>query len=248
MILAILQARVCSTRLPQKVLLPILGKPMLVHQIERALRATLLDQLLVATSLDTSDDAIENLCRASGIECFRGSHADVLDRYYRAAQVFHPEYVVRLTGDCPLIDPQVIDSVVTFCLEGGYDYASNTIEPTYPDGLDTEVFRISCLTKAWHEAELPSDREHVTPFIWRQPDFFRIGSFRGDANLSGLRWTVDEAIDFELVKTIYEALYPTNPFFAMQDIVRYLELHPDISSVNSRIPRNAGYTLSLSNN
>jgi len=165
MILAILQARVSSTRLPGKVLKPILGMPMLLRQIERVKQAKLIEQLLVATSDDKSDDPIEQLCRENDIACFRGSLDDVLDRFYQAAKPYQPDHIVRLTGDCPLIDPQLIDEVVVFCLSGDYDYVSNAFEPTYPDGLDVEVFRFPCLQQAWEEAELPSEREHVTLFI-----------------------------------------------------------------------------------
>lgn len=245
MILGILQARTSSSRLPQKVLKPILGKPMLTREIERIRQARLIDRLLVATSDDPSDDPIQDLCNKSDTGCFRGEMDDVLDRFYKAALTFLPEYVVRLTGDCPLSDPEIIDQVVRFCVEGRYDYASNTLEPTYPDGLDVEVFRFSCLKQAWEEAELFSQREHVTPFIWQQPERFKIGSFKNEIDLSFLRWTVDEALDYELVKIIYEQLYPVNPHFGTRDVLELIELIPELKTMNTMYKRNEGFVKSL---
>lgn len=245
MILAILQARVSSSRLPGKVLMPLLGVPMLLREIERIGRASLIDQLLVATSNDASDDPISRLCRDNGILCYRGSLEDVLDRYYQAAKLSSPEHVVRLTGDCPLIDPEVIDQVARFYLDGAYDYASNTVTPTFPDGLDVEVFRFSCLEDAWREANLPSQHEHVTPFIHRQPERFKIGCFKQEPDLSRLRWTVDEAEDFEFVKQVYEALYRDNPAFVMDDVLHLLKSRPELLAINARFQRNEGYQKSL---
>lgn len=245
MIAAILQARVSSTRLPGKALLPVLGVPMILRQIERIRRAQAIDRLLLATSTNTSDDPLEVLCREHGVTCFRGSLEDVLDRFYRAVVLLKPDHVVRLTGDCPLCDPVLIDQVIGFHLTGGFDYASNTVEPTYPDGLDVEVIRFDCLAGAWSEARLPSDREHVTPYIWRQPDRFHIGSFKGDDDLSRLRWTVDEAEDLDLVTRIYEALYPGNPQFGTADILDYLRDHPGLTEINRHYRRNEGLQKSL---
>jgi len=245
MIVAILQVRVSSSRLPNKVLKPILGKPMLTLQLERVQRSTMLDQLVVATSLDDSDDNLESLCKEFDIPCFRGSLEDVLDRFYQAAVQYQPEHVVRLTGDCPLADPVVIDQVVEFYLQENFDYASNTLEPTFPDGLDVEVFRFSVLEQAWQEAELPSQREHVTPFIHTQPDRFRLGSFKGDVDLSTLRWTVDELEDFELVCRIYEELYPNTPNFTTDDVLELLKRRPELQTINIHFTRNEGFQKSL---
>ena len=245
MILGVLQARVSSTRLPGKVLMPILGEPMLLRQIERVRRATRIGRLLVATSSDPSDDAIEKLCRDNEVSLFRGSLDDVLDRFYRAAIPIAPDHVVRLTGDCPLADPELIDQVISFYLDGGFDYASNVVVPTFPDGLDVEVFRFSCLEQAWKEADLPSQREHVTPFIHRQPGRFRIGSFRGEKDLSGLRWTVDGPEDFELVTEIYASLYPGNRAFTTKDIFDLLGMRPELATLNACYGRNEGMNKSL---
>ncbi len=245
MILAILQARVSSTRLPGKVLKPILGQPMLLQQIGRVRRATRIDRLVVATSLDIFDDPIEQLCRENNLECFRGSLEDVLDRLYQAAKPFRPDHVVRLTGDCPLSDPDLIDQIVEYHLKNQFDYTSNAIQPTYPDGLDMEIFRFSCLETAWKEAVLPSQREHVTPFIHQQPDRFKIGHFKGPVDLSMLRWTVDEPADFDLVTRIYEAIYPGNPNFTTADILAFLDRNPALKTVNTHHERNEGLQKSL---
>jgi spore coat polysaccharide biosynthesis protein SpsF len=244
-VLAVLQARTTSRRLPQKVLLPLAGKPMLARQIERIRRARYIDELLVATSVDPSDDSLETLCEREAVACFRGSLDDVLDRFYRAAATRSPEHVVRLTGDCPLTDPAVIDQTIELYLQGGFDYASNALEPTFPDGLDVEVFRFACLEAAWRDAKSLAQREHVTLFIYQNPDRFRTGCYRNKTNLAQLRWTVDEPQDYEFVKQVYEALYPANPHFTMHDVLRFSAQHPEASAVNRGIERNEGLARAL---
>ena len=219
--------------------------PMLSRQIERLKQVQKIDKLVIATSTESSEDAIEILCAEQGVACFRGNLNDVLDRFYQAAQVFKPAHVVRLTADCPLTDPALIDDVLQFYLDGDYDYAGNSIEATFPDGLDVEVFRFSCLERAWQEANLPSQREHVTPFIHQQPDCFKIAHYKNSSDLSHLRWTVDEPKDYELVTMIYEALYPNNPNFATQDILRLLDERPELTHWNTQFQRNEGYLKSL---
>lgn len=246
MILGILQARTSSSRLPGKVLLPIVGRPMLALQIERMLRARRVDRWVLATSTNAEDDALEGIARSAGVDCFRGSLDDVLDRFYRAAERYAPEHVVRTTGDCPLFDPEVLDVGIAAYLSSGVDYLSNCVEATYPDGLDYEVFRFSALEEAWKEARLPSQREHVTPFINRQPDRFSVKHFRNPAgDFSSLRWTVDQPEDLPLVRSVYEALYASNPQFGLNDVLRYLESRPTLSEANSGVKRNEGYQLSL---
>jgi glutamate-1-semialdehyde 2,1-aminomutase len=244
-ILAILQARVTSSRLPGKVLKPIMGRPMLALQIERVLQAKKIDQLIIATSNDPNDDELDTLCRKINVPCYRGSLNDVLDRFYQAAQTWKPKNVIRITGDCPLIDPEVIDDVIAFYLNGDYDYASNSVEPTFPDGLDVEIFRFSFLEEAWNEASLPSQREHVTPFIHQQPDRYRIGHYKHTEDLSHLRWTVDEAQDFDLISKIYEELYPVKPNFRMADILNLLHQKPEWLTINNNFERNEGFIKSL---
>ena len=245
MILAIIQARISSSRFPGKVLKPILGFPMLARQIERIRRAKLIDHLIVATTDDMSDNSIENLCIEIKVECFRGKMDDVLDRFYQAANFTKPKHIIRLTGDCPLVDPELIDEMIQFHLNGDYDYTSNTVEPTYPDGIDVEIFRLMCLEQAWREAKLPSQREHVTPFINQQPERFKTGSYKQNINLSHLRWTVDELLDFEVVSKIYEFLYPQHPEFTTQDILAILDEKPELKTLNTCYQRNEGFKDSL---
>jgi spore coat polysaccharide biosynthesis protein SpsF (cytidylyltransferase family) len=245
MILAILQARTSSTRLAGKVLKEIAGKPMLEHQIERINRSQLIDKLIVATSIDRSDNVLEELCHKIGIDCYRGSLDNVLDRFYQAAKIYKPAHIVRLTGDCPLTDPQIIDQTIQFYLDGRFDYASNCQDPSFPDGLDVEIFKAGALEEAWKNATLPSETEHVTPYIKNHPDIFRIGSFRGKEDLSHLRWCVDEPEDFEFATRIYEELYSKNPEFLTDDILHLLEQKPELTKINTGIERNAGYKKSL---
>lgn len=244
MILAIIQARFSSTRLPGKVLLPLLGEPMLLRQVERVRRARSIDQLVVATSTDRSDDAVAAACASHSISCGRGSLDDVLDRFRHVAKGYPANYVVRLTGDCPLSDPTIIDSVIAFTVGGNYDYGSNTLQPTFPDGLDVEVFRAEALATAGRDARLPSEREHVTPFLYKSGRF-RIGNFANDVDLSGHRWTVDEPADFELVTSIFEALYPSKRDFGWHDVLGLLERMPELAKRNAGFPRNEGYAKSL---
>jgi spore coat polysaccharide biosynthesis protein SpsF len=247
MILAILQARMTSTRLPGKVMRPLLGKPMLARQIERIKRANLIDRLIIATSEHASDDCIATLAAETGISCYRGALDDVLDRFYQAAKTFTPLHVVRLTGDCPLADPALIDRVIEHHLHGHYDYTSNTIEPTFPDGLDVEVFTFSSLATAWENAKTPSAREHVTLFIYSTPERYRIGSYKSPNDLSSLRWTVDEPADFILVQFIYQSLYPTKPAFTTSDVIDLLEQQPELKTMNTNHRRNEGLLRSLAN-
>jgi len=242
MVVAILQARFSSTRLPGKVLKSILGDPMLLHQLRRIKRSTLIDSLVVATSLDTLDDDIEQLCLRNDIKCFRGSLNDVLDRFYNAAKKFNAKVVVRLTGDCPLTDSSVIDKVIQYYLDNDFDYASNAVDSTYPDGLDVEVFSFEALEQAWKYANLPSQREHVTPFI---RDNFKVGEVKNKIDLSYLRWTVDEPEDFEFVTKIYEMLYESNQNFGFQDVLNLIVKNPELILINSKFERNEGYKKSL---
>jgi len=245
-VLTILQARCSSSRLPGKVLRPLLGIPMLLRQIERVRRADKIGTLLVATSTDATDDALAKLCRDNGIACYRGSLADVLDRFYQAAAEHAPNYVVRLTGDCPLADPTVIDLVIQACIDNDADYASNALEASWPDGLDVEVFRFDALERAWKEGRLLSEREHVTPYIHKHPELFKLHKVSAAENLGHLRWTVDNIEDFEFVSQVYAALYPQNPAFDSRDVLMLLRARPELGAINTHIARNEGYTQSLS--
>lgn len=220
--------------------MPILGRPMLALQLERLRRSTCLTDLVVATSNDSSDDALADLCTQEGASVFRGSLSDVLNRFAQAAVPYAPEVVVRLTGDCPLADPELIDTLVQKFLQGQWDYLSNCEPATFPDGLDVEVFSHRALLEAEIEAVLPSHREHVTPFIRRQPERFRVGNHVSDSDFSHMRWTVDEPEDFAFVKEVYERLYPQKPDFVTADIMALLEDHPELLKINSRFERNEG--------
>ncbi len=244
-VLAIVQARISSTRLPGKVLKPILDQPMLIQQINRVRQCKTLNHIVIATSILEEDDAICELCTETGIDFFRGELVDVLDRYYRAAKAFSPEHIVRLTGDCPLIDPYLIDALVTYYLDGDYDYASNCLNPTYPDGLDAEIFSFRTLKTAWERAVKPSEREHVTLFMHTHPETFKLGELRSRKDLSSLRWTVDNQEDLDFVRKVYEFLYDENPFFNMDDILNLLALKPEITKINSHIHRNEGLEISF---
>ncbi len=243
-VVAIIQARMGSTRLPGKSLAEIEKHPMLWHVIERVKRARLVDRVVVATSTSRADDAIEAMCCEVGVTCYRGSEHDVLDRYYMAARAEKAAQIVRITADCPLIDPEIIDRVVRRFQRGDVDYATNAMVRTYPDGLDTEVFSFSALERAWHEATRSSEREHVTPYL-------RMGKFR-TANVEcdsislyqHYRWTVDEAEDLEFIRAVYRAMRGKE-HSGMRDVLELLERNPGLEKMNSEIVSNRGYYKSL---
>jgi spore coat polysaccharide biosynthesis protein SpsF (cytidylyltransferase family) len=240
---ALIQARMSSSRLPGKVLQDIAGKPMLWHVVHRAQQAKSIDSVAVITTTRADDDAIEMLCKESGIPCFRGSLDDVLDRYYQAAIYFKADIVVRLTADCPLLDPAVIEQVVKTFHQNSFDYVANVVEVTYPDGLDTEVFRFEALERAWREARLKSEREHVTVYILKHPELFRIGSVKQEEDLSSLRWTVDTPRDLEFVRAVHNLIGDKE--FGMDEILKVLKEHPELSELNSGQPRNEAYQKQL---
>jgi spore coat polysaccharide biosynthesis protein SpsF len=244
MIVAIIQARLSSSRLPGKILKPLLGVPMLGRQIERVSRAQRLDRIVVATSEEADDNAVEEFCRKTDVRCVRGSLNDVLDRYHKAASAVEADIIVRLTGDCPLSDPEIIDSLIDKYSEGGFDYVSNTLQPTYPDGLDAEVFSRAALEDAFHQSSLPSEREHVTPYIKNSHTFSKFNQ-ENNVDLSSLRWTVDEPADFVLINKVYTSLYPDIPDFTTSDILQLLEANPAWGNLNSSFTRDEGYAKSL---
>lgn len=200
---AVVQARMGSTRLPGKVLADLEGRPMLAWVLERLGRARTLDAVAVATSTEPGDDPVAELCRRLDVPVFRGSEEDVLDRYAGAARRFRADAVVRITADCPLVDPEVVDRVIERFRDAGADYASNTLERTYPQGLDVEVFRREALERAAREAREPWERAHVTPYVYRHPEIFALESVTHDRDLSRHRWTVDTREDLELVRALY---------------------------------------------
>ena len=242
---AILQARMGSTRLPGKVMKIVLGKPLLWQEIARLRRTPLLRKVIVATTENQADDIVVSLAQRMRIPYFRGSEDDVLDRYYQAAKTFGVSTVVRITGDCPLIDPAVVNDTIRFFRSRKFDYVSNVNPPTFPDGMDAEVFSFRALRKAWREASLPSEREHVTSFIWKHPRRFKIGNFASPKSYAHIRLTVDDPKDLILVKKIFYRLYPRKRFFTLQDIVQLLEAQPGLLKINAGTRRNEGYLKSL---
>jgi glutamate-1-semialdehyde aminotransferase/spore coat polysaccharide biosynthesis protein SpsF (cytidylyltransferase family) len=241
---AIIQARMASTRLPGKIMADIAGHPLLWYVVSRSQLAHSLHHVLVATTDQQQDDVVADFCAQYGIPCFRGDEDDVLDRYYQAAKWVQAEVVVRLTADCPLLDPAVIDRVVQTFQQGAYEYVSNTLHPTYPDGLDVEVFSFNALEQAWYHANLRSQREHVTPYIRSQPSLFRVHNVRYHQDLSHLRWTVDEPEDLEFVRRVYHEL-GTNDAFGMVNLLDFLHNYPELLAINAHFERNEGYQKSL---
>ncbi len=238
-VITVIQARTGSTRLPKKVLLPICDKPLLLRMIERVEFSKTSGKIVVATSVNPSDDVIENLCRENDINYFRGHPTDLLDRHYQSAKKFGADAVVKIPSDCPLIDPGIIDEVISFYLSNTnkYDFVSNLHPATFPDGNDVEIMSFPALEKSWHEAKRELEREHTTPYIWENPQKFRIGNVEWKSGLNfsaSYRWTIDYEEDYDFIKTIYEELYPKNTRFGMNDILKLLEEKPYLKSINAK--------------
>ncbi len=235
-VVVVVQARMGSSRLPGKVLMDLHGRPLLERQIERLRRSLTPDAIVIATSTHAHDDAIADLATTLGIGVFRGDEEDVLARYAGAAAASHADIVVRITADCPLVDPEVLDRCVARLLEDDdLDYVSNTLQRTYPRGLDVEVFTRAVLDRAHHEARDPDDREHVTRFVWRQPERFRLGGVAEREDHSALRWTVDTQEDLDVVRAVYDDLYPTRPDFGYADALAHAAEHPDVHARNRHV-------------
>ena len=246
-VLAITQARSGSTRLPNKILMDIAGELLLAIHINRIKKSSKIDELLIATTVANEDDAIVNIAKENHLPYYQGSIANVLDRFYQAAKELKPKWVVRLTSDCPLIDSKLIDDVVEYAIKNNNDYCSNTLNPTFPDGMDIEVFKFSALEKAWNEAELDSEKEHVTPYIHKNSTFngnnlFTSSSYENETDYGSVRLTVDEPSDFEVIKHIIENL-GTNK--GWEEYANYYLSNNDIKNINSGISRNEGYKQSL---
>ena len=250
-IVAVIQARSASKRLPDKVLLDIAGQPMLVRVFERTRKARSLDRVVIATTTNPKDSAIEALCRQRGYPCYRGSEHDVLDRYYQAALAEQASVVVRITADCPVIDAQVIDHTVNSFLgepdasgRMPFDFAANRLPPpwgrSYPIGLDTEVCSFEALETAWREAELTHQREHVMPFFYEQPERFRILHVTHDPDYGALRWTVDTPEDLQVMRQIY-AHFPGRDDFGWLEILDLFKTHPELAQINALV-RHKNYT------
>ena len=243
-VVGIIQARMSSTRLPGKVLLPLAGEPVLAHVVARTRACPLIDEVWVATSIDKSDDAIESWCQAENIRCYRGSLLDVLDRYVQAARLAKADAVVRITADCPALDPQLLTEVVQGFVSGKYDLYGLSGE--FPDGLDCSVFSMGALDRAWAEAKLPSEREHVGPYVEGHPELFKLGGLRkfDGMDLGRHRWTLDEPEDYELLTRIFDS-FPPKTIFQAKDVLDLFTQQPEWLQINKHIGRNEGYVRSL---
>ena len=242
----IVQARMSSTRLPGKVLLPLAGREVLAHVLDRLDFCKTLDEVVVATSSDASDDVLAKWCRARGVRVFRGSLHDVLDRYYQCAIQHKATAVVRITADCPALDPALVDEVVRGFHAGGYDLFY--LGGEFPDGLDCQVFSFSALERAWREAVLGSEREHVGPYIVNHPEWFRIGCLEKFKGLAHHRWTLDEPRDLAFLESVFQRLQrPDGQHFLTQDLLDLLAQEPGLLQANEGIVRNEGLLKSLAN-
>lgn len=239
MILAILQARVSSTRLPGKVLKDLNGQPMILRQIERLRRCHKIDQLVVATSTEASDDELADVLTQAGVAVRRGPLDDVAARFALVIDEFQPDQVVRLTADCPLADPESIDELINSHVESGADYSSNSLEPTYPHGLDAEVFTPQAFARLRATPMSRKEIEHVTYGLYSRPDEFRLNSVTQPQNVRHLRWTVDNPEDLEFVRKVYDRLYDANPAFDQQDVLDLLQREPELTHTEEPTARAA---------
>lgn len=233
-VVAIVQARMGSTRLPGKVLKDLAGETMLARVVGRLRHANQVNEVLVATTGHPDDDAIVDECHRLSVVVSRGDQDDVLDRYFKAAQFAGADVVVRITSDCPLIDPEITDKTIQSFLDIGPDYAANTIVRTYPRGLDTEVISINALARAWQEARHAYEREHVTPYIIEHPDMFKLLSVTGDRDYSAHRWTVDTPDDLEFVRAVYDRLR-SEGMFSWREVLDLLNREPELLDLNGHV-------------
>ncbi|MCF6296413.1 MAG: glycosyltransferase family protein [Flavobacteriaceae bacterium] len=245
--ICIVQARMSSTRLPGKVLLDLGGKPVLQQVFNQISNAKLIDKIVLATSIDSSDDLLEKWAKNSNNLFYRGSLNNVLERYYYAAKEFSADVIVRITADCPLVDPKIIDSIIELFNKENYDYCSNTITPTFPDGLDVEVLKFVALEKAYINATLLSEIEHVTPYIKNNPQLFKIGMYSSKTDYSSLRWTLDNKEDYEFLKLIFNKFSNECDYISWEKAIKFLANNESISKINSHISRDVGYSKSLLN-
>ena len=243
-VIGIIQARMSSRRLPNKVLLPLAGEPVLAHVVKRTRACPLIDEVWVATSTDASDNPIEDWACGFGVNCTRGSLNDVLDRYVQTARLAKADAVVRITADCPALDPNILTEVVQGFVSGSFDFFGLSGE--FPDGLDCSVYSMTALERAWREAKLPSEREHVGPYIEKHPELFKVGGLNkfDGMGLGHHRWTLDEPEDYDLLDRIFKAFSPLDNF-GSHDILRLLDENPGWESINAHIGRNEGYARSL---
>ena len=231
------EARMSSSRLPGKIMLPLAGKPSLQQLVDRARRAKKIQDVVIATTVNPQDDAVEAWAKKNGVSFFRGSEEDVLLRVLEAARAFKGDVIVEMTGDCPLLDPAMIDELVSLWEENDYDYVSNILERTYPRGFDTQVFSRAVLEKVNELTQDPADRENVSLYIYEHPERFKLGGIKAPKELYGpdIRICVDMKEDYEVIRRIYEALYPKKPDFNAYDIMKFLKDNPEVAKINERI-------------
>jgi spore coat polysaccharide biosynthesis protein SpsF len=236
-IVTVIQARSGSTRLPGKVMMDILGKPLLLRMVERVQQSKLAGTIVVAITTKHNDDIIEEICKGANLLYYRGNENDLLDRHYQAGRLYDADAVVKIPSDCPLIDPKVIDKVLQYYLDNKFDFVSNLHPATYPDGNDVEVMSSQTIEKAWQNATRTLEREHTTPYIWENPGLFKIANVAWESGLDysmSDRWTIDYPEDFTFIKTVYEHLYPLNAAFDLQDILDLTRQNPAIFAINHK--------------
>lgn len=234
---ATIQARMTSTRLPGKVLMPAAGKPLLLHMIERLSRVTVIDQIIIATTVNPEDDPVAELARQAGVGLYRGSENDVLSRVLDATIHHGTDILVQTTGDCPLIDSEIIGQVIDHYVAAGCDYVSNTLTRSYPIGMDTQVYRRSVLEDVATRTQDPVDREHVSAYIYHHPERYSLSNFHAPEALTDpkLRLTLDTSEDYDVIRRVFDALYPNNPAFTLGDILSLLRLHPEWRAINDHV-------------
>lgn len=247
MIVAAVQVRMGSTRLPRKALAEVMGRPMLWHIVNRLSFAQQVNQVVIATSNEPTDAPIRAFAQQHGIPHFAGSELDLIDRLYCTARHFGAHALVRITGDCPLVDPGVVDEVVASYLAHSedVDYVTNTLPATYPDGLDTEVYPVITLERLWREVEDPFWREWFPSYLWEHQDAFRTLNVSYPVDLSPLRWTVDYEEDLTFVREVYRRLYHEGQVFGMGDVLALMEAEPELAGINAKYARNEGYAIAL---
>jgi len=243
MVIGLIQVRMGSTRLPGKSLMEINGKPMLWHLIKRVEKSKLIDKIVIATTVEKQDDAIEEFAKKEGIDCFRGSEMDIMDRLYNALKAFNGDIGVRITGDCPLVDHQVIDKLIGYYLEhkDEFDIVTNIFPPTHPQGLSVEVFPREILERALNEMNDPFWREWVTVYFYENPDKYRVANIKNEENFAHHRWTVDYEEDYKFVDAVFSALGPNGEDFTMEDILKFLVKHDEIYNLNRGFKRNESF-------
>lgn len=234
-VIAIIQARMASTRLPGKILKEVNGKPLLLHQLNRIRNCKNIDQIVIATTIEKQDDIIVEFCIENSVDVFRGSENNVLERYYQTWNKYGGDTIVRLTSDCPIIDPVIIDETIDYFIQNDFDYVSNTINRTFPRGLDTEVFSSEALVKSYENAKNDRDLEHVTPYIYLNQNEFSIGSYTGKFDYSKYRWTVDTFEDLQLISNLLNTYYEKEDELNLENSIRLMEENPKWFLLNQEI-------------